>query len=57
VRGEPLARLRVRAASDAPSIVERVRGAFDVADTSPQVRPLVLDRISSTSSTTGGTSG
>jgi pyrimidine-nucleoside phosphorylase len=55
-RGEPLARLRVRAAGDPSSIVDRVRSAFDVAGAAPPPRPLVLDRIvaSSTAEPTSG---
>jgi pyrimidine-nucleoside phosphorylase len=43
-RGEPLARLRVRAPG-ADAMAQRVRDAFTIGDTQPAHRPLVLGRI------------
>ena len=51
-RGEPLARLRVRAGSDTGPIVQRVLSAFEITDAAPAPCPLVLDRID-VSSTSG----
>jgi pyrimidine-nucleoside phosphorylase len=45
VRGQPLARLRVRRAEDAAAIRERVAGSFRFDDAPPPVRALVLGRI------------
>jgi thymidine phosphorylase len=45
VRGQPLARLRVRRPEDAAPIRERVAGSFRVDDAPPPVRALVLGRI------------
>jgi pyrimidine-nucleoside phosphorylase len=42
-RGQPLARLHLRSRDEA--LVERLRGAFAVADSAPAPRPLVLGRI------------
>ena len=45
-RGQPLARLRVRAKNAAASsIAERVASAFAIGDAPPHHQPLVLDRI------------
>jgi pyrimidine-nucleoside phosphorylase len=55
-RGEPLARLLVRNREDAQPIAERIRAAFIVSDVPPPPRPLVLDRVD-TSSTSERTSG
>jgi pyrimidine-nucleoside phosphorylase len=43
--GAPLARLYVRKQADATAVAERVRSAFEIADSPPAARPLVLDRI------------
>jgi pyrimidine-nucleoside phosphorylase len=43
-RGTVLARLFFRAASQAVPVVERVQGAFSIAETPPLLRPLVLGR-------------
>jgi pyrimidine-nucleoside phosphorylase len=43
--GAPLARLYVRKQADAAVVAERVRSAFELADSPPAARPLVLDRI------------
>ncbi len=48
-RGEPLARLRVRAASHAGPIADRVRAAFVIGEVAPPPRPLVLDRVDANS--------
>ena len=45
VRGQPLARLRVRARGDAAAVLDRVVGAFVIGDASPPQRPMVLGRI------------
>lgn len=44
-RGETLARLRVRDASNAQVVAERVRSAFAIEDSPRAPRPLVLDRL------------
>jgi pyrimidine-nucleoside phosphorylase len=46
VKGQPLARLRVRKKADAAGIAERVAGAFVVEGAAPAPRPLVLGRVS-----------
>ena len=46
-RGTVLARLFVRAASEAAPVAERVRAAFSIAETPPLLRPLVLGRRTS----------
>jgi pyrimidine-nucleoside phosphorylase len=43
--GAPLARLHVRKRADAAAVAERVLAAFEIADSAPAARPLVLDRI------------
>jgi pyrimidine-nucleoside phosphorylase len=43
VRGEPLARLHLRA--DAPDVLARVEAAFTLADAAPAARSLVLGRV------------
>jgi pyrimidine-nucleoside phosphorylase len=48
-RGEPLARLRVRAAAHAGAIADRVRAAFVIGEVAPPPRPLVLDRLDANS--------
>jgi pyrimidine-nucleoside phosphorylase len=45
VRGQPIARLRVRKAEDAEAVKDRVAGAFSIADTVPVQRTLVLGRV------------
>jgi pyrimidine-nucleoside phosphorylase len=45
VRGQPLARIRVRARGDAAAILGRVVGAFTIRDADPPQRPLMLGRI------------
>jgi pyrimidine-nucleoside phosphorylase len=45
VKGEPLARLRVRDRNGSAIVAERVLSAFVIADAPPPKRPLVLDRI------------
>jgi pyrimidine-nucleoside phosphorylase len=45
VRGQPLARLRVRERGAAARVLERVAGAFAIADMAPPPRSLVLGRI------------
>jgi pyrimidine-nucleoside phosphorylase len=49
VRGEPLARLRIRSAASAYLAADRVRSAFAIEDAPPAPRPLVLDRIDANS--------
>jgi thymidine phosphorylase len=44
-RGEPLATLHVRAPKDAAPVLERVAGAFTIADEAPVAADLVLGRI------------
>jgi pyrimidine-nucleoside phosphorylase len=43
--GAPLARLHVRKQADAAAVAQRVAAAFELADSAPAARPLVLDRI------------
>jgi thymidine phosphorylase len=45
MRGEPLASLHVRAPKDAAAVLERVAGAFEIADEAPAPLDLVLGRI------------
>jgi pyrimidine-nucleoside phosphorylase len=56
-RGAVLARLHVRTQAAATAIAQRVLSAFELADTPPPSRPLVLDRIVAANSTEARTSG
>ena len=49
--GEVVARIFVRTRSAADHVLERISGAFSYDDVAPSTEPLVIDRLSPTTTT------